>query len=404
MPDQNPGRTRPPEPDPERSPRSRNQLQDYESKAAYTGPFEGKAFCLRRNLRRHLRFRARSLVLLLLVFPNFWGCAERGTGPPRIESFGGPETQTTLGHDPILRVATANLWGVSVLGLDWADEIDLRFAEFATRLGRNLPQLDIVLIQEAWKDDARRALLAHDGVRRNFPHRVDVLEEPGGAGLVVLSKFPIETAEFHRFAAQGRCIKFWEGDCLSGKGVLAVQIKIDEMLYWVATTHLIACYVGDGKFETACDQQDPNGNERMRQISEARHFMEHLVGEAPAILGGDFNFTRSSRYYPAMTSRVIPAEGAKMEVAKDLAHAPGVWTEMGEREVVTERIDYIWSRPGSGAHPRWQAYKAADLIFTEPVAIPDGSSIPISDHPILAVSFCLTHPDQGPEAEGCQSE
>jgi hypothetical protein len=323
---------------------------------------------------------------------------------PRINSLAGPENAMALGQPPILRVATANLWGVSVLGLDWADEIDLRFAEFADRLGRNIPQLDIVLIQEAWKDGARRALLAHDGVRRNFPHRVDVLEKPGGAGLVVLSRFPIERAEFHRFTAQGRCIKFWEGDCLSGKGVLAVQVRIDETLYWIATTHLIACYVGGDESESTCDQQDPNGDERMRQILETRHFMERLVGEAPAILGGDFNFSRTSRYYPAMTSRVIPADPTIVNTLKDSALDGAGWTEVGEQNVVTERIDYIWSRPGSGSAKRWQAHEGAALIFTEPVALPGSSSIPISDHPILAASFCLIHPEQDPEIQGCRAQ
>ena len=364
----------------------------------------GERVSARSTLRHSLRYGVRSLALLFLLLPSHWGCAERGTGSPRIESIVGSDRSATSGRTSTLRVATANLWGVSALGLDWANEIDRRFAEFAKRLGRNLPELDIVLIQEAWKDGARRALLAHDGVRRNFPHRVDVLEEPGGAGLVVLSRFPIEKAAFHRFSAQGRCLKFWEGDCLSGKGVLAVQVKIDEMLYWVATTHLIACYAGDGESETACDQQDPNGDERMRQILEARHFMERLVGDSPAILGGDFNFSRSSRYYPAMTSRIIPNDPAKKPVTIDLKSAAGGWTETGEQKVVTERIDYIWSRPGSRAGQHWRAYKAADLIFTEPVAIPDGDSIPISDHPILAVSFCLVHPGQASQAEGCQPE
>jgi endonuclease/exonuclease/phosphatase family metal-dependent hydrolase len=323
-------------------------------------------------------------ILIALFAITISGCAERGTAPPRIDR-PGPATSELRGDS--IRVATANLWGVSAYGVDWADEIDVRFAAFAERLGRNEPGLDLVLIQEAWKDSARRELLAHRGVIESFPHRVDALEQPGGAGLVVLSRFPIERAEFHRFRAQGRCFKFWEGDCLSGKGVLAVQVRIEEQLFWVASTHLIACYSSDDESETACDQQDPNGGARWSQLVEARRFMEDLTGEAPALLGGDFNLTRSSRYYPAMTSPMIPPDPPDTEANGSSDPRAQGWRESGEREAVTQRIDFIWTR--SGAHDRWQAGAPARLIFTDPVKLASGESIAISDHPILAIPFCL---------------
>jgi endonuclease/exonuclease/phosphatase family metal-dependent hydrolase len=340
--------------------------------------------------------------LLAIGLVAISGCAERGTGPPRIDRLG--SARSDLRGDSI-RVATANLWGVSAFGIDWADEIDARFAAFAERLGRNEPGLDLVLIQEAWKDEARRGMLAHRGVIENFPHRVDALEQPGGAGLVVLSRFPIERAEFHRFRTQGRCFKFWEGDCLSGKGVLAVQVRIEERLFWVASTHLIACYSGDDEAETACDQWDPNGDARWSQLVEARQFMEELSGEAPALLGGDFNLTRSSRYYPAMTSATIPPDPPDAKVTTQVKESSDQraegWRESGERETVAQRIDYIWTR--SGAHDRWQPRAPARLIFTDPVELASGESIAISDHPILAIPFCLVGRSAGSESTICKT-
>ena len=341
--------------------------------------------------------RSLTVSFFVAVLTLTGGCAERGIGTPGIVSLAPSESSPAPHHEFVLRVATANLWGVSVLGFDWADEIDLRFAEFAERLGQNLHGLDVVLIQEAWKDAARQTLLSHDGVQRNFPYRVDVLEKPGGAGLVVLSRFPIEAAHFHRFAAQGQCLKFWEGDCLSGKGVLAVRIRIAEANFWVATTHLIACYADNQEDEVACDQRDPNGETRMQQILETREFMERLVGDAPAILGGDFNFTRSSRYYPTMTSQGVPVGSSKTPST----HTDRGWTEVGESAVVTNRIDFIWSRRGLDRH--WRAKNGAELIFTEPVVTRDGGSIPISDHPILAVPFCLIGSDEASEVVACST-
>lgn len=348
--------------------------------------------------RRDGRGLLGALVLTIIVV-SASGCAERGMAPPRIDRLG-PGTAEL--RDDSIRVATANLWGVSVLGFDWADEIDLRFAAFAERLSGNEPRLDIVLIQEAWKDSARRAMLAHPGVVQKFPHRVDALEQPGGAGLVVLSRFPIERAEFHRFDAQGRCFKFWEGDCLSGKGVLAVQIQIGKQLFWVGSTHLIACYSNDDESETACDDQDPNGDVRWSQLVEARHFMEDLTGETPALLGGDFNLTRSSRYYPGMTSQAIPPDPPSAEATVSQARGSHGWIETGEQDIVAQRIDYIWTRPG--ALDRWQAQAAAELIFTNPVKLPSGESIPISDHPILSVPFCLVERTAEPGAAICQAQ
>ncbi|MBC8188202.1 MAG: endonuclease/exonuclease/phosphatase family protein [Proteobacteria bacterium] len=340
----------------------------------------------------------RNPAFLLLLLVTAGGCTERGMAPPRIESL--QEDEAIRRHEGI-NVATANLWGVSVLGMDWTDEIDARFAELAVRLGRNVPELDVVLIQEAWKDGARRRLLADEGVIRNFPHRVDALEAPGGSGLVILSRFPIVRAEFHRFRAQGRCFKFWEGDCLSGKGVLAVQARIGEDLYWIANTHLIACYPNDEASETNCDQQDPNGDVRFSQVVETREFMEQLTGAEPALIGGDFNLTRSSRYYPAMTSRRIPADPPEASPSDLSTHENRGWSETGELNVTVERIDYIWTRRGRSV--QWHARGGARLIFTDPVELDEGRAIPISDHPILAVSYCLTHSEGESGTASCGS-
>jgi len=332
------------------------------------------------------------LFLALCTLPTTGlGCPERATTPPVIESVG-PSPPRAL-RDTI-RIATANLWGVSVLGFDWADDINERFAAMAERLGANEVMLDIVLIQEAWKDAARRALLNDEGVERNFPYRVDVVDQPGGAGLVILSRFPIETAHFQRFQAQGRCFKFWEGDCISGKGILAVRITLGNRSIWIGDTHLIACYAGAGEPETHCDSQDPNGEDRGRQIIEARQMIERLVGHAPIILGGDFNITRTSRYYPWMTSAFIPSDPS---ASQPQMHESGAmeltrgWTEPNEEVVVRNRLDYLWLRPGREL--RWHPQEGVRAIFTEPVGLDSGESVALSDHPILATEICLVRID-----------
>ena len=57
--------------------------------------------------------------------------------------------QAQLGFEQLASCCNCEPVGRIRFGFDWADEVDLRFAEFAERLGRNEPALDIVLIQEA---------------------------------------------------------------------------------------------------------------------------------------------------------------------------------------------------------------------------------------------------------------
>jgi endonuclease/exonuclease/phosphatase family metal-dependent hydrolase len=328
------------------------------------------------------------LALVLGVLASMGiGCTERGTDLPIIESVGPAPLRMP---SDVLRIATANLWGVSIFGLDWADDIDERFAAMADRLSANRAMLDIVLIQEAWKDKARRALLNHAGVAREFPFRVDAVARPGGAGLVILSRFPIEAAQFNRFRAQGRCSKFWEGDCISGKGILAVRLTVGDHSIWVADTHLIACYSDSDQSETDCDTQDPNGNDRWHQIVELRRAIESLAGNDPAILGGDFNLRRTSRYYPLMTSASVPGDSSTSDPTtselRTTRSARG-WTEGREEVITRNRIDYLWTRPGTEI--RWHVQKSIRPIFTEPVVLRSGQRVALSDHPILVTEICL---------------
>lgn len=344
-----------------------------------------------------------TLFLILAIFAPLMavvGCVARGTEPPVIEVVGPPPPGTPV---DTIRIATANLWGVSVFGMDWADDIDERFAAMAERLELNEARLDVVLIQEAWKDHARRLLLAHQGVIQNFPYRVDVVDRPGGAGLVILSRFPIESAHFERFQAQGRCIKFWEGDCIAGKGVLVVQVKVGDRSIWIANTHLIACYSRVDEPESACDLQDPNGEDRWLQLIEARRTIERLVGPEPVVLGGDFNFIRSSRYYPLMTNptlaskRSTPSEEAARSVESTSASvtvqttASRGWTESKEESIVRDRLDYFWTRPGTEL--RWRTRNPVRPIFTQPVLLRSAERVPLSDHPVLMTEICLVRID-----------
>jgi len=337
-----------------------------------------------------IRASAPALLVLFLHVALGTACAARETESPIIEFV---EPAAEVRSEGALRVATANMWGVSVLGFDWAREIDARFEALAERLARNEPRIDVVLIQEAWKDSARRALLTDPRLADRFPYRVDIATRPGGAGLVVLSRIPLEAARFHRYRAQGNCLKFWEGDCLSGKGVAFVRARIGDRSVWIGNTHLIACYAPDETAPGSCDEDDPNGLDRWHQLEELRQVISDLVGDDPILVAGDFNFTRSSRYYAHMQASTPESVGTPMK--DSMADAPGRfdWTEAGEATDAGGGLDFIWMR--SGKDLRWHAQRPVRAIFEEPVELPSGESMPLSDHPILAGEFCLV-PSEDP--------
>ena len=323
------------------------------------------------------------------------GCTARGNDSPRIEVSQEPTPRIHFQRDSI-RIATINMWGVSILGFDWADHIDERFAALARRVGRNRSDLDIVLIQEAWKDSARRALLDDEEVASKFPYRIDAVERPGGSGLVLLSALPIDEVRFSRFESQGNCWKFWEGDCIGGKGVLAAKVRFGDHFIWVANTHLIACYSASLEAGQSCEETDDNGEYRAAQVKELRAFLDPLSKRTPTLVGGDFNFTRASRYYRSMSAPDTPSRPDRAFARTRQFESVG-WKEIGEREPAIDRIDYVWSR-GAGRR-QWHARIPTERIMIEDVVLISGGSVPMSDHPALVSEFCLR--DEGDASDKC---
>ncbi len=336
------------------------------------------------RLRVSLRsFRARfRFIVSIAILASVGGCAAREFDQPIIEVIE-TDLRQPLSKRESIRIATINMWGVVALGFDWAEHIDERFAALRDRMRINADHIDVLLIQEAWKDSARRDLLTDPKVRAQFPYLVDAVEKPGGSGLAILSRHPINEARFLRFEDQGNCWRFWEGDCLGGKGVLATRIEFGDRLTWVSTTHLIACYTPELEPETACDQSDGNSGTRAAQVKELRSFLETLSEPAllPVLVGGDFNFTRTSRYYVAMSTSSHP-QGA-------------VWTEAHGNQIEPNRIDFIWARAGERTH--WRAVIPTHPFLTEGVELPSGEIVPLSDHPALVAEFCpVRTPDEDP--------
>lgn len=265
-----------------------------------------------------------------------------------------------------LRVMTLNMWGINYVSAD----IDARFDALADRLSTDA-DVDVVGLQEVWTDAPRQRLL--EKLAQRFPHQVDFQTDYGRSGLAILSRHAFKSEpRFIPFPKTGKWWKPWTGEWLGGKGIGAVELETAAGPVWFFVTHLHSCY---DKSEAGCDKDDEYGTYRGHQLETLRAAVNEIAGDEPALIVGDFNFTKQSKYYLALTtSGVYPPE----------VFDPG-WRRIEEPTAPARRIDYIWVRPGSSGS--WNAVDKARTVFTEPVQGGNGDSVPLSDHCAVAATL-----------------
>jgi endonuclease/exonuclease/phosphatase family metal-dependent hydrolase len=95
---------------------------------------------------------------------------------------------------------------------------------------------------------------------------------------------------FVRYAAHGSRRRFWEGDGLGGKGILAVQLCRDGETLVIANTHLQAQYPHRGRAYPSV---------RRAQLAQLARWLGQLGAEEPVLLAGDFNTTPAESLYAA---------------------------------------------------------------------------------------------------------
>jgi endonuclease/exonuclease/phosphatase family metal-dependent hydrolase len=174
----------------------------------------------------------------------------------------------------LLRLVSINVWDLPIPfpGLDRA----LR----RERLRARLPRLraDLLLIQEAFRPDFRRTLLAaladyHPDHRARQQRRSWPLLMDRSGGLLTLSRWPIAHTEF---APWRRYRRMKPDERIGRKGVLWTHVETPAGRLLVANVHMCA---GTRPIDA-----------RVRSV-QARQLLQHplLRDRQPAILAGDFN-------------------------------------------------------------------------------------------------------------------
>jgi endonuclease/exonuclease/phosphatase family metal-dependent hydrolase len=147
-----------------------------------------------------------------------------------------------------------------------------RTAAIADRLMKLSPRPDIIFFQEAWSPRVREQLKIWLG--EYYPYSTDTgpednersLRRAVGAGLMVMSRFPIVDRQFQRFG-----VSSWtSADFFADKGALRVGLDIDGQRIDAVNLHLQA-----GDYPAVRAEQ----LEVVRRVAQGAH-----------LLVGDFNF------------------------------------------------------------------------------------------------------------------
>ncbi len=255
-----------------------------------------------------------------------------------------------------LRIATLNVWAVPLL----SERIGTRMREIGHRLGAL--ELDAIAFQEVWTPTARRRLV-EAGRRAGLAHAWHRKRFVIGSGLLVLSRLPIDDADFDRFALRARPTHVDE--LLGGKGFARIALRTPVGRLTLVDTHLHA--------GTASDDELGVRAHRTAQIVQLAGEMRDL--SEPVLVVGDLNHQESEPEYQVLRGltalRDLAAETGSRAATALQSNPYRAGSPKPDR-----RIDYVLARDGDalGVRP-----VSVARVFDEPFAI-DGRAAACSDH------------------------
>src|SRR5947209_20305335 len=214
-----------------------------------------------------------------------------------------------------IRILTLNCWGIKYI----SHHRQARLSEIGRQLASHSPELDIVGLQECWSYNDYASIKQQ--TRNVLPHSKFYNSGIFGAGLVILSRWPIEESNMFRYALNGRPTAFFRGDWYVGKGVACARIRMpDGTLVEVFNTHLHAPY-----------EREPNDSyicHRTAQAWEISKLMRDAGERGSLVVGlGDFNMVPMS-----FAHVLVEARGRVRDVWRVLKPASSVGASGDEAE------------------------------------------------------------------------
>ncbi|KAH8418268.1 hypothetical protein KR222_007642 [Zaprionus bogoriensis] len=172
-----------------------------------------------------------------------------------------------------LKILTLNIWGIPYVSSDRAPRIEAICKELSSA------QYDIVSLQEVWSQQDSEQL--QQGTSSVLPYSHYFHSGVMGAGLLVLSKYPILGTLFHAWSVNGYFHRIQHADWFGGKGVGLCRILLGDQIVHLYNAHLHAEYDNDN---------DEYKTHRVIQAFDTAQFIEATRGNSVLqILAGDLN-------------------------------------------------------------------------------------------------------------------
>ncbi|KAM7356999.1 neutral sphingomyelinase [Cochliomyia hominivorax] len=172
-----------------------------------------------------------------------------------------------------LSILTLNVWGIPFISSDRHERMQHIGKELSTG------KYDIVSLQEVWTEKDSNTL--QELTKSMLPYSHYFYSGVIGAGLLVLSKYPIVSSLFHSWTVNGYCHRIQHADWFGGKGVGMCRIRVGDIYVHVYNAHLHAEYnIKNDDYKT----------HRVIQAFDTAQFIEATRWDsAVQILAGDLN-------------------------------------------------------------------------------------------------------------------
>ncbi|KAJ5101634.1 hypothetical protein NUU61_003856 [Penicillium alfredii] len=202
-----------------------------------------------------------------------------------------------------IRILTLNCWGLKYL----ATYRHERLSEIGRQLALASPPPEIVGLQECWTQQDYESI--RNQTQHILPYGKYYFGGIFGAGLAILSRWPIEESTMYAYPLNGRPTAFFRGDWFVGKGVACARVRFGPGTADVAEvfcTHLHAPYEREPHDSYLCH--------RTAQAWEISKLMRGAAERGHLVIGlGDFNMLPSS-----FAHRLITAQSPVRDVWREL--------------------------------------------------------------------------------------
>ncbi|KAI9275302.1 Endonuclease/exonuclease/phosphatase [Helicostylum pulchrum] len=180
-----------------------------------------------------------------------------------------------------LQVLSLNCWGLAFI----SKYRKLRLQAIAHSLSSC--SYDIITLQEVWVQEDYQYIL--DKVKHTLPYAKYFYSGALGSGLAILSRYPIISTAYHRYALNGKPLKLLHSDYYVGKGCGTAVVKHPALGYLeIFNTHLHAGYGPKDQYKA----------HRASECWQLAYLLRHSAAMGRhIIMSGDFNSVPTSFNY-----------------------------------------------------------------------------------------------------------